>query len=175
MRRSSSVFRLHRLRPDVITGRNAMNVSTFLTSCAAVLMVSASVVPATAQVKVDRTNLVSDIPGLAKLTDPALVNAWGISFGPTSPFWISDNGTGLATLYSVPASGPPSVSKLGLTVTIPPTAGGTTSAPTGQVFNGGAGFGGALFLFDSEDGVISSWNGSGTTAVVDKEFGSAAV
>jgi hypothetical protein len=140
MSRSSSVFRLHRLRPDVITGRNAMNVSTFLTSCAAVLMVSASVVPATAQVKVDRTNLVSDIPGLAKLTDPALVNAWGISFGTTSPFWISDNGTGLATLYSVPDSGPPSVSKLGLTVTIPPTAGGTTSAPTGQVFNGGAGF-----------------------------------
>jgi uncharacterized protein (TIGR03118 family) len=152
-----------------------MNVSTFLTSCAAVLMVSASVVPATAQVKVDRTNLVSDIPGLAKLTDPALVNAWGISFGPTSPFWISDNGTGLATLYSVPASGPPSVSKLGLTVTIPPTAGGTTSAPTGQVFNGGAGFGGAVFLFGSEDGVISGWNGSGTSAVVDKDFGSAAV
>ena len=153
-----------------------MNVSTFfLTSCAAVLMVSASVVPATAQVKVDRTNLVSDIPGLAKLTDPALVNAWGISFGPTSPFWISDNGTGLATLYSVPDSGPPSVSKLGLTVTIPPTAGGTTSAPTGQVFNGGAGFGGAVFLFDSEDGAISGWNGSGTSAVVDKDFGSAAV
>ena len=152
-----------------------MNVSTFLTSCAAVLMVSASVVPATAQVKVDRTNLVSDIPGLAKLTDPALVNAWGISFGPTSPFWISDNGTGRTTLYSVPGSGPPSVSKLGLTVTIPPTAGGTTSAPTGQVFNGGAGFGGAVFLFGSEDGVISGWNGSGTSAVVDKDFGSAAV
>jgi hypothetical protein len=61
-----------------------MNVSTFLTSCGAVLMVSASVVPATAQVRVDQTNLVSDIPGLAKLTDPDLVNAWGISFSPTS-------------------------------------------------------------------------------------------
>jgi uncharacterized protein (TIGR03118 family) len=152
-----------------------MNVSTFLTSCGAVLMVSASVVPATAQLRVDQTNLVSDISGLAQLTDPNLVNAWGISFGPTSPFWISDNGTGLATLYSVPSSGPPSVSKLGLTVTIPPTAGATTSAPTGQVFNGGTGFGGAVFLFDSEDGVISGWNGSGTSAVVDKDFGSAAV
>jgi uncharacterized protein (TIGR03118 family) len=151
-----------------------MNVSTFLTSCGAVVMVSASVVPATAQVRVDQTNLVSNIPGLAKLTDPDLVNAWGISFSPMSPFWISDNGTGRTTLYSVPGSGPPL--KLGLTVTIPPTAGGTTSAPTGQVFNGGgAGFGGALFLFDSEDGVISSWNGSGTTAVVHKDFGSAAV
>ena len=86
-----------------------MNVSTFLTGCGAVLMVCASVVPATAQVRVDQTNLVSDIPGLARLTDPDLVNAWGVSFAPTSPFWISDNGTGLATLYSVPPQAlPPS-------------------------------------------------------------------
>jgi uncharacterized protein (TIGR03118 family) len=152
-----------------------MNVSTFLTSCGAVLIVSASVVPATAQVKVNQTNLVSDIPGLAQFTDPALVNAWGISFAPTSPFWISDNGTGLSTLYRVPSSGPPSVLKLALTVTIPPTAGGSTSAPTGQVFNGGPGFGGAVFLFGSEDGVISGWNGVGTIAAVHKDFGSAAV
>jgi uncharacterized protein (TIGR03118 family) len=150
-----------------------MNVSTFLTSCGAVVMVSASVVPATAQVRVDQTNLVSNIPGLAKLTDPDLVNAWGISFSPMSPFWISDNGTGRTTLYSVPSSGPPV--KQALVVTIP-GAGGATSAPTGQVFNGGPAFGGALFLFDSEDGEISSWNGSnGTTAVVQRDFGSAAV
>ena len=155
-----------------------MNVSTLLTACGAVLIVSTSVVPATAQLKVDQTNLVSDIPGLAKLTDPDLVNAWGISFGPTSPFWISDNGTGLSTLYSVPVSGPPSVSKFGLTVTIPPTAGGTTSAPTGQVFNsfGGVGFGGAAFLFDSEDGVISGWKGpGGSDTVIGVDKGSAAV
>jgi uncharacterized protein (TIGR03118 family) len=152
-----------------------MNVSTFLTSCGAVLMVSASVVPAAAQVRVDQTNLVSDISGLAKFTDPDLVNAWGISFGPTSPFWVSDNGRGLATLYSVPSSGAPSVSKGSLIVTIPPTVGSPPpSAPTGQVFNGGAGFGGAVFLFDSEDGVISGWSG-GTSAVVHKDFGSAAV
>jgi uncharacterized protein (TIGR03118 family) len=153
-----------------------MNVNRFLLSCSVVFTVAAGVVPATAQLRVDQTNLVSDIPGLAKLKDPDLVNAWGISSGPTLPFWISDNGTGLATLYSVPGSGPPAVSKFPLTVTIPPTAGGTTSAPTGQVFNtfGGVGFGGAAFLFDSEDGVISGWSG-GTKAVVDKDFGSAAV
>ncbi|HSU99978.1 MAG TPA: TIGR03118 family protein, partial [Roseiarcus sp.] len=143
-------------------------------SCGAFLIVSTSVVPATAQLRVDQTNLVSDISGLAKLTDPDLVNAWGISFGPTFPFWISDNGAGLATLYSVPGSGPPSVSKVGLTVTLPPTAGGITSAPTGQVFNGGVGFGGAVFLFDSEDGVISGWSG-GTSAVRHEDFGPAAV
>ena len=151
-----------------------MNARNLITACGAVLMVSVSVVPATAQLRVDRTNLVSDIPGLAKLTDRDLVNAWGISFGPMTPFWISDNGTGLSTLYSVPPSSPPAVSKVPLTVTIPPTAGGTTSAPTGQVFNGGVGFGGATFLFDSEDGAISGWSG-GTSAVVDKDFGASAV
>jgi uncharacterized protein (TIGR03118 family) len=160
-----------------------MHISRFLMSCGAVLVVSASVAPATAQ-KLDQTNLVSDIPGLAQLTDPDLRNAWGISFGPMTPFWISDNGSGVptntlsvSTLYSVPGSGPPSVSKVGLTVTIPPTAGGTTSAPTGQVFNSlsGVGFGGSIFLFDSEDGVISGWNGVGTNAVVEKDKGSAAV
>ena len=106
-----------------------MHISRFLMSCGAVFMISASVVPATAQLRVDQTNLVSDIPGLAKLTDPSLVNAWGISFGPTTPFWISDNGMGVSTLYSVPPSSPPSVSKVPLTVSIPPVTSPPTSAP----------------------------------------------
>jgi len=105
-------------------------------------------------------NLVSDLPGVAALTDPDLVNPWGISFSPTSPFWISDNGTGLATVYT----GAPS--KVPLTVTIPPPAGGTGSAPTGQVFNPNpANFGGAHFIFATEDGTISRWSG-GTSAVL---------
>src|ERR1039458_9471654 len=45
-----------------------------------------------------QTNLVADLPGVALLQDTNLVNAWGISFSPTSPFWISDNGSGQATL-----------------------------------------------------------------------------
>ena len=47
-----------------------------------------------------QTNLVSDISGLAATTDPNLVNPWGISHSTTSPFWISDNGTGVSTLYN---------------------------------------------------------------------------
>src|SRR5436190_11386009 len=47
-----------------------------------------------------QTNLVSDLPGIAIMQDPNLVNPWGIAFAPTSPFWISDNGTGLSTLYT---------------------------------------------------------------------------
>jgi uncharacterized protein (TIGR03118 family) len=113
----------------------------------------------------EQVNLVSNIPELALHTDPDLVNPWGISHSPTSPFWVSDNGTGVSTLYN-PAT--PDI-KLSLVVTIPPPAGsaaGTTSKPTGQVFNGGtdfvvtsaAGSGPARFIFATEDGTISGWN-----------------
>ena len=47
-----------------------------------------------------QTNLVSNTAGVATTTDPQLLNPWGISFSPTSPFWVSDNGTGLSTLYT---------------------------------------------------------------------------
>src|SRR5438874_12765867 len=49
-----------------------------------------------------QTNLVSDLPGVAQFLDPHLVNPWGISESATSPFWVSDNGTGLSTLYNTP-------------------------------------------------------------------------
>src|SRR5271169_792160 len=108
-------------------------------------------------------NLVSDIPGLAAWTDPNLVNPWGVSFSPTSPFWVSDNGTGLATLHN--STGTP----LSLVVTIPPPTGQQgPAAPTGQVYNPNtANFNGARFIFATEDGTISSWKGSkGTNAVL---------
>src|SRR5260370_17572937 len=49
-----------------------------------------------------QTNLVSDIPGLAAITDPELVNPWGVSHSPTSPFWVSNQGNNTPTLYAVP-------------------------------------------------------------------------
>lgn len=106
-----------------------------------------------------QTNLVSDIPNLAATTDPDLKNPWGISFSPTSPFWVSDQVTGVATLYN--GSG----AKQGLVVTIP---GGN---PTGQVFNSTASDfqlsnnAKATFLFATLGGSIAGWNnGIGTTA-----------
>src|SRR6516165_9752416 len=48
-----------------------------------------------------QTNLVSDIPGLATITDPQLKNPWGVSHSPTSPFWVSNQGTSTSTLYAV--------------------------------------------------------------------------
>ena len=94
----------------------------------------------------------------AVINDPNLTNAWGISEGPATPFWISDNGAGFATLYSVPGALSTPVSKVPLNVSIP------ISSPTGQVFNNTASFNlkngsKSLFIFDSEDGVISAWNG----------------
>ena len=108
-----------------------------------------------------QTNLVSDIPGMAKTTDPNLANPWGVSFGPTSPFWVSDNKTGLATLYNGAGDIIP------LVVTVPPPGGVPTSAPTGQVFNSSTSFNSDVFIFASEDGIISGWRGAlGTTAEV---------
>src|SRR5215475_3604446 len=65
-----------------------------------------------------QTNLVSNIPGLAIVNDPNLKNPWGVSHSGASPFWVSDQGAGLSTLYTVNAAG---VSKNALEVTIPTT------------------------------------------------------
>src|SRR5512147_2397918 len=61
-------------------------------------------------------NLVSDLPGVAMLQDTNLVNAWGMSFSATSFLWISDNGSGLSTLYAVTydTNGAVQVAKQGL-------------------------------------------------------------
>ena len=105
-----------------------------------------------------QVNLVSDLPGVARFTDPDLVNPWGIAFSSGSPIWISDNGSGLATIYNGAGV------KQGLVVSVPAPGGGQ-GAPTGQVFNGGSGFNGDRFLFSTEDGTIAGWRGAlGTTA-----------
>jgi uncharacterized protein (TIGR03118 family) len=103
--------------------------------------------------------LVSNQTGKAPVIDPNLVDAWGLSQGPGSdPVWVSDNGTGLSTVYDQKTG-----ANTGLVVTIPkgnPT--GTVYVPLGDGFsvseNGKSGD--ATFLFDSEAGVISGWNSS---------------
>ncbi len=91
----------------------------------------------------------------AVLTDPNLVNAWGISRSGTSPFWVSANGTGVSTLYRVnPVTGVPSINPLVVSI---PGVGNVT----GQVFANVAGsFNGDAFLFVSEDGTVSGWRGA---------------
>jgi uncharacterized protein (TIGR03118 family) len=121
-----------------------------------------------------QTNLVSDLPGVAAATDPNLVNPWGISESAGSPFWFSDNNSGLSTLYQVPGAGGAPVTVNPLAVSIPTPVGPTGGTPTGTVFNGASATGAfaitglnksgqtasapAAFLFSSEDGTITGWN-----------------
>ena len=107
--------------------------------------------------------------------NPDLINPWGISHGPTTPFWLSDNGTGLSTLYNGAGV------KQALVVTIAPPLSPPSdfmnSSPTGQVHNPiasgfniteGAKTGSSVFIFATEDGTISGWNPNvdGTHSVV---------
>jgi uncharacterized protein (TIGR03118 family) len=113
-----------------------------------------------------QTNLVSDVPGLAQVTDPNLTNPWGVSFSSTSPFWVSNQGTNTSTLYAVT---PNSVSAIPLVVGIPTTSSGP-QGPTGQVHNGTTSFvlangKPAAFIFANLNGTISAWNGGNTASV----------
>ncbi|HZV59636.1 MAG TPA: TIGR03118 family protein [Candidatus Eremiobacteraceae bacterium] len=110
-----------------------------------------------------QTNLVSDTAGLAPVTDPGLVNPWGVAFLPGNPFWVADNNSGLSTLYSKTGMIQPPP------FTIPPPAGSSNpSTPTGIVANASGGFNvngqSSLFIFDTEDGTISGWYGVGSSA-----------
>ncbi len=113
-----------------------------------------------------QTNLVSSVPGMAKTTDPNMINPWGVSQGSATFLWVSDQGKNVATLYS----GDGTAANLVVSV---PTFGSNpfVQGPTGQVFNGTTGFdistsGSAtvpsLFIFDNLNGTISGWNPGST-------------
>ena len=107
------------------------------------------------------TNFQSDIAGVAQHVDPNLVNPWGMAAGSTGTIWVSDNGTGVSTLYNQDGTAVPLVVEI-------PTAKQNrgTGNPTGIVFNDTGFFpvtlngtsASALFIFVSEDGSISGWN-----------------
>ena|SRR5712691_8139246 len=131
----------------------------------ALLLVGAQAIPAQAGVfrgSFHQTNLVSDIPGLAPLTDSNLKNPWGLSSSPTSPIWVSDNNAGVATLYNGAGQ------KVPLTVNIPAPGNVPGGTPTGTVFNGTSDFvvteggvsGASRFLFATEDGTVLGWSPS---------------
>jgi uncharacterized protein (TIGR03118 family) len=110
--------------------------------------------------------------GAAAHTDPKLVNPWGIAFVPGRPFWVADNNSGFATIYD--ANG---VSQFNVLIPAPPgraspaTPTGTAVAQTGGFLLGGAP---SQFLFVTEDGTISGWNGTGNAILaVDHSAGGA--
>jgi uncharacterized protein (TIGR03118 family) len=106
----------------------------------------------------NQTNLVSNTSGVAPVTDPDLINPWGMSRGSGSPWWVSDNGTGFSTLYNGAGA------KQSLVVKIPAAVAGKVGTPTGTIFNGSATdfllgpSQPADFLFATIDGLIAGWN-----------------
>jgi uncharacterized protein (TIGR03118 family) len=110
-----------------------------------------------------KRNLVSDIDGVARITDPNLVNPWGLAAGPSTPVWVADNGTDVSTLYSGGVRG-------SVPVIVPLVVGIPGGAPTGTVFNPTSGFGlngmPARFIFDSEAGTVTAWNGGPAATTV---------
>lgn len=110
----------------------------------------------------NQTNLVSNTSGVAPVTDPQLINPWGISRSSGSPWWISDNATGFSTLYDGAGT------KQSLIVTIPPSDPNNkntpTGTPTGTIANSSptdfllAAGKPAAFLFSTIDGTIAGWN-----------------
>ncbi len=106
------------------------------------------------------TNLVSNGAVPAKFTDASLVNGWGLVAGPTTPFWVADNGANISTLYAGDGT---------KNTAVHPTVDG---GPTGVVFNGTNGAfllpsgATARFIFASEDGKIRGWTGGLAAAVV---------
>lgn len=112
-----------------------------------------------------QTNLVSNLPGVAAVQDPNLVNPWGLAANAKGPWWVSDNGTGLSTLYN--GAGATQALVVGIPSPGDPTGGGT---PTGIVapdalahtsdfvVSADGKSGPAAFLFATEDGTISGWS-----------------
>ena len=125
------------------------------------------------------TALVSSNVGVVATTtiiDANLSNPWGLATAPGLPFWIADNNSNLATLYS----GTGAIQTMAVTgsndvgIAIPASAAGVPANSTGQVYNGNGGFliptrngqETALFIFDGEGGTITAWaKDSGATAV----------
>src|ERR1700722_15116182 len=148
-----------------LTGDNPMNIRNFSSQIRNValalpvlLSTTAVAQPAANANAYIQHNLVSDVAGQADVTDPHLVNPWGISETASSPFWVSDNTPGLATLYN----GAGAIAAL--VVTIPPGAATQgIGSPTGQVAGNGTSWilpapngKAASFIFATHDGTISA-------------------
>ncbi len=117
-----------------------------------------------------QTNLTSNVAGAAPVTDPNLVNPWGLSRATNGSWWVSDNGTGLSTLYDGTGAIRPLVVKIPSgDLNLSPLG-----SPTGTIFNGFPDFAvspgkPSVFLFATEDGTISGWNPGvlATSAIVE--------
>ncbi|HXE15082.1 MAG TPA: TIGR03118 family protein [Bryobacteraceae bacterium] len=104
-----------------------------------------------------QTNLISNDGRGGTKPDANLINGWGLARGSSTPWWVADNGSGVSTLYAGDGT------ILPLVVTV-------SGSPTGVIFNATEDFkvngAPAKFIFASEDGTISAWNGGTQASVV---------
>jgi uncharacterized protein (TIGR03118 family) len=149
-------------------------LKSFLGLCCISFILSSSVSGQTSSYS--QKNLVSDSTGAGPVKDPNLVNPWGVAFFPGAPFWIADNNSGFSTLYDKTGN------IQGLVVKIPPPMGSSNPAtptgivanndnsPTAFVVNDNGKSAASNFIFSTEDGTISGWNGgssgSSTNAIL---------
>jgi uncharacterized protein (TIGR03118 family) len=138
--------------------RNSLRLLSFLLICLGTAL--------TADGQYRQTNLTSNSAAPAANTDANLINPWGLAFGPTTPAWVANQGSGKATVYNGAGQPQPTV------VTIPVASGPSVVAtgPTGVVFNGTSDFQvsgvPAAFIFASLDGAISAWYDPQTSATI---------
>jgi uncharacterized protein (TIGR03118 family) len=128
------------------------------------LLLTCGLTPAISRAAFVQTDLVSDVSGLAPQMDADLKNPWGMSFGSTTPFWVSNQGSNTSTLYN-PLAVP---IKVPLTVSTPTGGASPPTGPTGQVFNSTASdfmipapagtTVQAIFMFATLQGTIEGWN-----------------
>jgi uncharacterized protein (TIGR03118 family) len=139
------------------------------------ILALAAILPCLTLAQYTRTDLVTNSGAGGTVPDSHLVNAWGLVSTGTSPFWVSDNATGLSTLYSISNTSGVVATPLGLVVSIPSATGGPGS-PTGIVapetpkgvtafvisginpVTGKQASGNSIFIFDTLDGTIWGWN-----------------
>lgn len=124
---------------------------------AALLVLAFSLAPSLAMAACGQAYAASAlVKNTGKNGDKQLINPWGLVYGPGSPFWVSDEGSGFSTLYDGTGK------KQGLVVTIPPAGGSGLGTPTGIVYNGSSEFQimhwTSAFMFATLDGTISGWS-----------------
>ena len=142
-----------------------------------VLLAPACLMAGQARADYTETNLISNEVGVAPITDANLVDPWGLAFSATSPLWVSNQGSGTATVYKITgtsssatqltegvaniAGAPPSNAN-GPTGQVSTAAPGVTTGATDFQVNGGK----ASFIFDNLDSSISAWHGGMTSSLI---------
>jgi uncharacterized protein (TIGR03118 family) len=116
--------------------------------------------------------LISDMPGVAPVMDPAVKDAWGFAFPPDGPLFLVNTNSGLATTYQINGAND-RVTKVAPDLVVPELAPFPLGGPTDVVFNDTDGFvigrgraaGPAMFIMSGLDGTLSAWRPGLSAAV----------